>query len=202
VDVNIKEVDNISPVPISQVDNIAPIEISSIDKVENIAPVAVHIKELNNLDPLLIESLRVDRVREIDPLNVDRLNVTRLPVVNLSVNQVPEVAIGVSQFPPVAIAVQQCFDLPSDYTARARFLGFEVLRIHLSGTTRVIPRDRARREQSNTPDRSFPVVAAAGNPAIPSKLQERCAEAMPIPAYAPPPGGLSWGSPRFAYPGV
>jgi len=34
VDVNIKEVDNVSPVPISQVSNIAPIEISSIDKVE------------------------------------------------------------------------------------------------------------------------------------------------------------------------
>jgi len=202
VDVNIKEVDNVSPVPISQVSNIAPIEISSIDKVENIAPVAVHIKELNNLDPLLIESLRVDRVREIDPLNVDRLNVTRLPVVNLSVNQVPEVAIGVSQLPPVAIAVQQCFDLPSDYTARARFLGFEVLRIHLFGTTRIVPHDRARREQAHTPDRSFPMVAAAGNPAIPSRLQERCAEAVPLPARQPPVSGLSWGLPRFAYAGV
>jgi hypothetical protein len=169
---------------------IPPIEISSIDKI---APVAVHIKELNQVEPLLIESLRIDRVREIDPLSVDRLNVTRLPVVNLSVNQVPEVSISVSQLPSVAIAVQQCFDMPSDYTARARFLGFELLRIHLSGTTRVIPRDRARREQAHTPDRSFPLVAAAGNPAIPSKLEERCAEAIPLPR------AVNCGPPRFAY---
>ena len=176
-----------------EVTRIPPIDISSIDQVKKIAPVAVHIKELNQIEPLLIESLRIDRVREIDPLSVDRLNVTRLPVVNLSVNQVPEVAISVSQLPPVAIAVQQCFDMPSDYTARARFLGFEVLRIHLSGTTRVIPRGRARREQAHTPDRSFPLVAAAGNPAIPSKLGERCAKAIPLPP------AVSFGPPRFAY---
>jgi len=193
MDVNIKEVDNISPVTIQSIENIAPIEISSIDKVEKIAPVAVHIKELNQVEPLLIESLRIDRVREVDPLAVDRLNVTRLPVVNLSVNQVPEVALGVSRLPPLAVALQQCFDLPSNYTARARLLGFEVLRIHLSGCTRIIPRDRARREQAHTHERSFPQVAAAGNPAIPSRLQERCAEAVPLP------GALSAGPPRFAY---
>ena len=118
---------------------------------------------------------------------------TRLPVVNLSVNQVPEISIGVSQIPPVAIAVQQCFDMPSEYTARARFLGFEVLRIHLSGTTRIIPRDGARREQSHSHDRSFPMVAAAGNPAIPSKLEERCAEAIPLQR------AVHCGPPRFAY---
>jgi hypothetical protein len=192
-DVKITEVDNISAVTIAAIQSIAPVEISSIDKVEKIAPVAVHIKEVNQIAPLLVESLRIDRVREIDPLSVDRLNVTRLPVVNLSVNQVPEIAISVSQLPSVAIAVQQCFDMPSDYTARARFLGFEVLRIHLSGQTRVIPRDRARREQVHTPDRSFPLVAAAGNPAIPSKLEERCAEAIPLPR------AVNCGPPRFAY---
>jgi hypothetical protein len=192
-DVNIKEVDNISAVTIAAIQSIAPVEISSIDKIEKIAPVAVHIKEVNQIAPLLVESLRIDRVREIDPLSVDRLNVTRLPVVNLSVNQVPEIAISVSQLPSIAIAVQQCFDMPSDYTARARFLGFEVLRIHLSGQTRVIPRDRARREQAHTPDRSFPLVAAAGNPAIPSKLEERCAEAIPMPR------AVNCGPPRFAY---
>ena len=192
-DVNIKEVDNISAVTIAAIQSIAPVEISSIDKIEKIAPVAVHIKEVNQIAPLLVESLRIDRVREIDPLSVDRLNVTRLPVVNLSVNQVPEIAISVSQLPSIAIAVQQCFDMPSDYTARARFLGFEVLRIHLSGQTRVIPRDRARREQAHTPDRSFPLVAAAGNPAIPSKLEERCAEAIPLPR------AVNCGPPRFAY---
>jgi hypothetical protein len=190
VDVEITNFDN--PLTV-EVASIPPIEISSIDQVKKIAPVAVHIKELNQVDPLLIESLRIDRVREIDPLSVDRLNVTRLPVVNLSVNQVPEVSIGVSQLPPVAIAVQQCFDMPSDYTARARFLGFEVLHLRLTGTTRVIPRDRARREQAYTHDRSFPVVAAAGNPAIRSKVEERCAEAIPLPR------AVNCGPPRFAY---
>ncbi|HET6183639.1 MAG TPA: hypothetical protein VFA03_08595 [Acetobacteraceae bacterium] len=193
MDVNIKEVDNISPVEIASIDKIAPIEISSIDKVEKIAPVAVHIKELNQVEPLLVESLRIDRLREIDPLSVDRLNVTRLPVVNLSVNQVPEVAIGVSSIPPVAIAVQQCFDMPSDYTARAQFLGFEVLRLRLTGTTRVIPRDRARREQAHAHERSFPLVAAAGNPAIPSRREERCAEAVKLPR------AMNAGPPRFSY---
>jgi hypothetical protein len=187
VDVNIKEVDNISTVPL------APVEISSIDQVEKVAPVAVHIKELNQVEPLLVESLRIDRLREIDPLTVDRLNVTRLPVVNLSVNQVPKVAIGVSEIPPVAVALQQCFDLPSQYTARAQFLGFELLRIHLSGCTRIIPRERARREQAHTHDRSFPQVAAAGNPAIPSRLEERSARAVPLEC------GVSVGPPRFAY---
>jgi hypothetical protein len=187
---SIDSVDNIAPVTLT------PVEISSIDKVSNIAPVAVHIKELNNLDPLLIDSLCIDRVREIDPLTVDRLNVTRLPVVNLSVNQVPEVAIGVSQIPPVAIALQQCFDMPSDYTAHAHFLGFEVLRVRLTGNTRLIPRDRARREQAHTHDRSFPMVAAAGNPAILRKLEERCAEAAPVPQ------AVRCGPPRFAYAAV
>jgi hypothetical protein len=187
VDVSIKEVDNISTVPL------APVEISSIDKVEKVAPVAVHIKELNQVEPLLVESLRIDRLREIDPLSVDRLNVTRLPVVNLSVNHVPEVAIGVSQIPPVAVALQQCFDLPSQYAARAQFLGFELLRIHLSGCTRIIPRERARREQAHTHDRSFAQVAAAGNPAIPSRLEEGSARAVQLDC------GVSVGPPRFAY---
>lgn len=55
MDVNIKEVDNISPVTIAAIQSIAPVEISSIDKIEKIAPVAVHIKELNQVEPLLIE---------------------------------------------------------------------------------------------------------------------------------------------------
>lgn len=179
----------------------AGVEITSIDTIKQIAPVAVHIKEVNQVAPLLVESLRIGRVREIDPLNVDRLNVTRLPVVNLSVNQVPEVAISVNQLPSVAIAVQQCFDMPSDYTARARFLGFEVLRIHLSGTTRIIPRDRARREQAHAHERSFPLVAAAGNPAIPSRLEERCAETVPLPhpQAHPRAHGVHAGPPPGAY---
>jgi hypothetical protein len=186
VDVNVKEIDNISPVTIASIDKLAPLEISNIDKI---APVAVHIKELNQVDPLLIESLRVDRVQHVDPLAVDRLNITRLPVVNLSVNQVPEISLGVSRIPPVALAVRQCFDFPSDYTARARFLGFEVMRIHIQGRTRLVPHDPARREQAHTHERSFPEVAAVGNPAIPSRLEERCGEAVPLPRPPPAAGG-------------
>ena len=197
VDVSVKEVDNISPVTIASIDKLAPLEISSIDKL---APVAVHIKELNQVDPLLIESLRVDRVQHVDPLAVDRLNITRLPVVNLSVNEVPEISLGVSRIPPVALAVQQCFNLPSDYTARARFLGFEVLRIHIQGCTRLVPQDQTRREQAHTHERSFPEVAPAGNPAIPSRLEERCAEAVPIRAPRPPPATVRLATYPAPYP--
>lgn len=185
MDVNIKEVDNISPVTIN------PVEISSVDKVEKIAPVAVHIKELNQIAPLQIETMRIDRVRDIDALAVDRLNVTRLPVVNLSVNQVPEVAIGVSRLPPVAVSVEQCFDLPSDYTARARFLGVEVLSLHISGRTRIIPHERARPVHAHSPSYSFPLVTT-GDPARPDKLKA-CRQAISQPP------ALSVGRPRYDY---
>jgi hypothetical protein len=184
--VKITEVDNVSTVPVD-ITGVPPIEISSIDKVDKIAPVAVHIKELNQVEPLMIESLRIDRVARVDPLSVDRLNVTRLPVVNISVNQVPGIGIRVGAMPPVAVALTQSFDLPSDYTARARFLGIEVLRIHLTGSSHLIPRDSARREQAHLHERSFPDVAAAGNPAIPSRMEERYAVAV------------NCGPPRFAY---
>jgi hypothetical protein len=167
----------IDPVNITGVHNIDPLTIETIHRVEQVAPIAVHLKELNQIDPFTIESLRVDYVGQIDPLRVDRLNVTQLPMVNLSVSQVPEVAIGVSRMPPIAVSLQQSFEMPSDYTARAQILGFEFLRIKLTGTTRIVPRDCARREQAHTQDRSFPEVAAAGNPAIPSRLEERGAVA-------------------------
>lgn len=196
-DINIKRVQNIdpvtlNPVTIKEVDKIAPVTIAAVEKV---APVAVHVKELNQIEPLLIESLRVDRVREIDPLHVEKLNVTRLPVVNLSVSRVPQVELEVRRLPPVAIGIHQMFELPSQYTARARFLGFEVLRVEIAGNTRMIPRECARREQAHTHERSFADVAALGNPAIPSRLEERCARAVP----APPPGPLRLGPPGFAY---
>ena len=195
MDVNIKQITGVDPIPIGEVDNIAPITIAAIEKVQNIAPVAVHIKELNQVEPLLIESLRVDRVREIDPLRVDRLNVTRLPVVNLSVSQVPGVELEVRRIPPVAIGIHQMFDLPSQYTARARFLGLEVLRVEIAGKTRVVPRECARREESHAHERSFGEVAALGNPAIPSRLEETCARAVPVAERR----ALRLGPPGFAY---
>ena len=189
ISVKITEIDTVHTIPVD-INKIPPVHITGIDQVHQIAPVAVHIKELNQVDPLLIESLRVDRVSNIDPLSVDRLNVTRLPVVNLSVNHAPEIAIAVKSLPPVPIALTQAFDLSSDYSARARVLGFEVLRLRLTGSTRVTPRDLARREQAHTPDTSFPRVAAAGNPAIPSRMEERSTVVR---------HGLHCGAPRFAY---
>ena len=87
MDVNIKEVDNISPVEIASIDKIAPIEISSIDKVEKIAPVAVHIKELNQVEPLLVESLRIDRLR---PRGGNGLHVAARHPENPPILQIPK----------------------------------------------------------------------------------------------------------------
>jgi hypothetical protein len=201
-DINVTDPIEISS--IDQINNIAPVTIASINRVSNVAPVAVHIKELNHIDPLLIDSARIDALRNIDPLRVDRLNVTTLPMVNLSVNQVPNVDLNVKRIPPVAIGINQSFDLPSDYTARARFLGFEVLRVHIQGTTRMIPRDCVRREQAHTHERSFAEVAAVGNPAIPNRMISETAEtrhcappAQPHRQHSP----LSVGPPRFQYGG-
>lgn len=173
--VNVKEVRKIDPVRISHLQNIDPVTIASIQKI---APAAVHIKELNHIDPLLIESLRIDQVRNIDPVRVDRFNVTHLPTVNLSLSQLPALDLNVRRVPPVAIGVQQDFDLPSRYTVHTRLLGIEVLRLEVHGRTMMIPKDRFRREQSKTPERSFPEVAAVGNPAIPNKRIEKCVEAV------------------------
>ena len=62
--VKITEVDNVSTVPVD-ITAVPPVEISSIDKIDKIAPIAVHIKELNQVDPLLIE-IAADRSRRQD----------------------------------------------------------------------------------------------------------------------------------------
>lgn len=168
-DVNINRFTGVDPIPIQ------PVEISKIDKV---APVAVHIKELNQVEPLSIESLRVDQVRNLDPLRIDHFNVTHIPTVNLSLSTLPSVGLNVLRVPPVAIAVRQEFELPSQYTVHTRFMGFEVLRLEVSGRTKVIPKDCFRREQSRTHAQSFPSVAAIGNPAIPTRVIEKCVEVI------------------------
>jgi hypothetical protein len=198
-------VTNLPPVVIQEIDSIAPVTIAAVQQIDKIAPVAVHIKELNQIGPLQVDSLRIDHVRHIDPLSVERLDVTRLPVVNLSVNQVPSVDVSVRRMPPVSVGIHQEFEMPSNYTARAQLFGFEFLRLQLQGCTRVVPRDCARREQSRAHERSFADVAAVGNPAIPTRMEERSAVAIerspPSRAmrYAPQPGPLSVGPPRFAY---
>ena len=61
-----------------------------------IRPMAVHLKELNQVAPLSVESLRVDHVRHVDPLQIDQLNITSLPTVNLTMSQLPALDINVS----------------------------------------------------------------------------------------------------------
>ena len=177
MDVDIKHVSDIDAITLNPL-NINPLTIDSIKRIEKIAPAAVHIKELNQIAPISVESLRVDHIRHVDPLRVERFNVTHLPIVNLSLSQLPALDLNVRRVPPVTIAIGQQFELPSRYTMRTKVLGFEVMQIEIDGLTRMIPRDCARREQSRTHERSFPDVAAAGNAAIPTKDIEQCAEAV------------------------
>ena len=179
---------------------VAPVTIADVQKI---APAAVHVKEVNQVAPLLVESLRVDHVRHVEPLRIDRLNVTHLPSVNMTVSRLPAVDLSVQRMPPVAVALQQRLDMTSHYMMRARILGITVMRMELQGRTRLVPVDCARREQARVHERSFPDVAAAGNPAIPSRAVETCAQvvtrAMPPPRPAPRREGLSVGAPRFDY---
>ena len=170
----------------------------TIADVRKIAPVGVHVKELNHIAPLF-----VDHVRHIDPLRIDHLNITQLPSVNLTLSQLPQLHINVGRVPPIGIALQQQLEMNSCYTIRARVLGLDIMRMELQGKTKIVPHDCARREQSRSHERSFPNVAAAGNPAIPSRAVKcstqsvtRCAPANPhsvrhVPVHA--------GAPRFHY---
>ena len=177
MDIDIEKVTGVDPIPLQPL-TINPFTIDSIKRIEKIAPAAVHIKELNQIAPISVDSLRVDHIRHVDPLRVERFNVTHLPIVNLSLSQLPALDLNVRRVPPVTIALGQQFELPSRYTMRAKILGFEVMRMEIDGRTGIVPKDCARREQSRTHERSFPDVAAAGNPAIPTKDIEQCAEAV------------------------
>src|ERR1017187_7070225 len=70
-----------------------------IDALQNIAPIAAHIKEVNHIDPLSVESLFVSQVRNIEPLRITKFNVTNLPLVNLAVRQIPAVDLNVRRLP-------------------------------------------------------------------------------------------------------
>ena len=196
IDVDVKFKDELTVNPLT----IKPLTIADVQKV---APIGVHIKELNQIAPLFVESLRVDHVRHIDPLNIDRLNITHLPSVNLTLSQLPTLDLNVRRVPPVAISLQQMFDMNSHYTLQARVFGLNVMQMELQGKTRVVPRDCPRREQSRTHERSFPDVAAAGNPAIPSRMTETCAQAVtrcvPSHPHRDKRHGLNSGTPRFQF---
>jgi hypothetical protein len=197
MDIDVKSFqDNLTINPLT----VKPLTIADVQKV---APIGVHIKELNQIAPILVESLRVDHVRHIDPLNIDRLNITHLPSVNLNLSQLPTLDLNVRRVPPVAISLQQVFDMTSHYMLQARLFGLNVVQMELQGRTKVVPRDCARREQSRTHERSFPDVAAAGNPAIPSHMIETSTQAVTRGVPSRPRRDnhhpLSAGSPRFQY---
>lgn len=222
------DINKLPPVRITQLTGVEPLHIQEFTGVEplrigQIAPAAVHIKELNHIDPISVESLRIDAIRNIEPVRIERFDVTRLPTVNLSMSRFPSLDLDIRRMPPLAVAVQQDFCLPSEYTVNARLLGVEVLRLEIQGRTMISPIDRFRRERSRTHERSFPDVAAAGNPGIPTKRIERCVTAVTRPgtcgarapakttaapgpgpffSFRPPAPGpdLSVGSPRFSYP--
>jgi hypothetical protein len=103
----------------------------------------------------------------------------------------------------VAIALQQQLELTSSYTMRARLLGLDVMRMEIQGKTKVVPRDCARREQSRSHERSFPDVAAAGNPAIPTRAIETGTQVVTRSAPQPPRKvkrhALNAAAPRFNY---
>jgi len=146
--------------------------VKSIDKIKNIDPVAIHLKEVNHIDPLSIDALHVSEVKNIEPLQIAKFNVTSLPMMNVSLQKLPPADIHVKSVPPLSIGTYQNFCLPSTYTLHARILGIELMRVHLHGQTSIIPKERARREQSRSDNQSFPTVAAGGNPAIPSHCDE------------------------------
>lgn len=179
------------------------IAVDSIDalKIKSVAPVAVHLKEVDKIAPLSIETARIDGVSNIDALRVTTFDITHLPAVNLMLRQLPQVDLHIRQLPALSVGTHQRFTVPSSYTLRAHLLGFEVLRVHIEGATHILPEERARREQARSPDRSQPIPATAGNPAIPSIHKEVGAHvvhhgppphghapAYPSPPYCPPPG--------------
>ncbi len=191
MDIKVKSVRNVEPLELK------PLTINPL----TITPVAVHLKELNQVVPLSVESLRVDHVRHVDPLQIDQLNITSLPTVNLTMSQMPALDINVRRVPPVAVALHQQFEMCSDYAMTARVLGLPLMRLSLSGRTTITPKDCARREQSRSHERSFPDVAALGNPAIPSRAIETCVETK-TRRVAPLPGhrhGVRAGMPRAGF---
>lgn len=176
-----------------------PVTIAAVQKV---APVGVHIKEVNQIAPLAVETLRVDHVRHVDPLRIERLDITRLPSVNITLSQLPGMDLNVRRVPPVTIALHQTFDMNSNYNIVARVLGLPLLRMSLQGQTAITPRDCARREVSRSHERSFPDVAAAGNPAIPSRAIATCVEThchRPAYQHHRPGASIHAGVPRFNY---
>jgi hypothetical protein len=208
-DIKVKQVKDV------EVEHVKDVEVEHVKDVEvehvkNIGPIAAHIKEVNNIDPLSVDAFNVTQVTNIDPLRVREFNVTNLPTVNVCLRQLPPLEMNLRRLAPLSVGFHQDFHIPSDYSVRLHFLGLEVARVAVQGQTRLIPREKYRREQARTHERSFPQPAVAGNPAIPSHLHptaDRPAFGCGWPAQAPtagtspgqPLGGLAYGGPAASF---
>ena len=117
-------------------------------------------------------------MRHVDPLQIDQLNITSLPTVNLTMSQLPALDINVRRVPPVAVALHQQFEMCS--------------RLHDDGAhsrpAADAPRSRAAppSHRRTAPGASNPGAMSAasrmlpplGNPAIPSRAIETCTETV------------------------
>lgn len=147
-------------------------KVAGIEPIRIKTPIAAHIKEVNHIDPISIEALNVSEVKNIEPLKIEKFNVTNLPMVNMSLRQLPQIDMNVKKIPPLSIGTHQDFHVPSNYMVSGRILGIEFFRVRLDGQTMILPKERYRREQEMTPEKSFATPATAGNPAIPSLKSE------------------------------
>jgi hypothetical protein len=199
MDIDVKSTHYTEAFPIAPL-TIKPLTLTPVTLTPvTVTPIAVHLKELNQIAPLSVESLRVDHVRHVDPLRIEQLNISSLPTVNLTMGQLPAMDINVRRVPPVAVAIQQQFEMNSEYAMTARVFGLPLMRILLSGRTTITPKDCVRREQSKSHERSFPDVAALGNPGIPSRAVETCVHTV---SRSPPPArryGVNPGAPRVGF---
>jgi hypothetical protein len=199
MDIDIEKVRNVETLRVAPL-TLTPVTLTPVTLTPvTVTPIAVHLKELNQIAPLSVESLRVDHVRHIDPLRIEQLNISSLPTVNLAMSQMPAMDINLRRMPPVAVAIQQQFEMCSDYAVVARVLGMPLMRLSLRGKTTITPKDCVRREQSKSHERSFPDVAALGNPGIPSRAVETCVHTVGCPAPSKRRHGVSSGAPRVGF---
>jgi hypothetical protein len=152
---------------IKKVTGIDPIR---IEEVQNISPVAHHVKEVNNIDPISVDEFHINEVKNIDPIKVDKFHITNIPPVNVVLRHLPKADMAITEVPPLSVGLHQDFDVPSHYSVSGHLLGFELFRLFLDGHSRIIPKDKYRNEQSLDHNRSFPKPAVKGNQAIPSEF--------------------------------
>ncbi len=161
--------------------DLAPMEVK---RAKNIDPIAAHIKEVNHIDPISVESLRVTTIRDVEPLRIDEVNVANVPTLNHTVRSMPSLDMSVRRVPPMSVGLHQHFEVPSDYTMSATVLGFEVARLTLKGISWIIPHQDNKPERHIERNKSYPVEAVAGNPTIPVNCRVASEEVICAPCYS------------------